>query len=254
MTPSSRQSTSDIPSSSKRRSATRCAFFFVLLAAAVPALSGSFQISPVRATLSAGHPVHALTVRNEGPEPAVIQLELVAWTQENGKDVYVASKEVIATPPIFTVAPGGKQIVRVGLRRAPDPGMERAYRVYFQEVPPPPPPGFQGLQVALRLGVPVFVNPASPVAPSLKWSARRVSGEEMSLGAANTGNAHVQVTGLALGMRGEVIAAPKTVAYVLPGQGREWLVKVSPMPPSGATLQIVAQTDAGEMKMDLTLE
>lgn len=254
MTPSSRRSTSDLPFSPKRRSLTGCAFFFALIAAAVPAWSGSFQVSPVRATLSASRPIQALTVRNEGAEPAVIHVELVAWTQENGKDVYVASKEIIATPPIFTVAPGGKQIVRVGLRRAPDPGVERAYRIYLQEVPPPPAAGFQGLQVALRLGVPVFVNPAKPVATSLTWSARRVSAGEMSLGLANTGNAHVQLTGLALAMRGGVIADPKIVAYVLPGQGREWLVKASPMPAPGATLQLVAQTDAGEIKAELALE
>ena len=32
----------------------------------------------------------------------------------------------------------GEQIVRVGLRRGPDPQRELAYRLYLQEVPPPP--------------------------------------------------------------------------------------------------------------------
>ena len=233
---------------------SRCAFLLALFLACLPAWGGTFQVSPVRATLSASRSIAALTVKNEGSEPAVIQVELVAWSQRDGKDVYVASKEIIATPPIFTVPPGGTQIVRVGLRRPPDPRVELAYRIYLQEVPARPAAGFQGLQVALRLGVPVFVNPASAVAPALKWSARRVGGE-MKLGVANTGNAHVQVTGLALSAaRGPALAAPKTVAYVLPGQSREWLFKVAPMPPSGATLQLVAQTDAGEMTADVALE
>jgi fimbrial chaperone protein len=194
-------------------------------------VAGSFQVSPVRATLSAAHSIQALTVRNDGTEPAVIQVELMAWSQQEGKDVYVPSKDIIATPPIFTVPRGRTQIVRVGLRRAPDPRAELAYRIYLQEVPPAPAPGFQGLQVALRLGVPVFVNPASPVAPIVKWRARRGAGGELTVGLANSGNAHVQVTDLALaGARGDALVSRKAVAYVLAGQSREWSVKASPMP------------------------
>ena len=223
--------------------------------AAAPTWSGSFQVSPVRATLSAGQSIMALTVRNEGSEPAVIQLEPMAWSQRDGKDVYAATREIIATPPIFTVPPGGRQIVRIGLRRAPDARLELAYRLYLQEVPPPPPPGFQGLQVALRLGVPVFVNPPVALAPALKWSARRMPGGELKVGLANNGNAHVQVMGFALGAAGgATLASSKAVAYVLPGQAREWLLKASPPPPSGTALQLVAVTDGGEIRTDLALE
>jgi fimbrial chaperone protein len=109
--------------------------------------------------------------------------------------------------------------------------------------------------MALRLGVPVFVNPPAAVAPALKWSLRRGAGGEFTLGLDNTGNAHVQIIDFKLAAAiGEPIAAQRAVAYVLPGQRREWLVKPSRIPPAGATLRLVAQTDAGEMKADLVLE
>ena len=48
-----------------------------------------------------------MTVRNTGSEPAVIQMEVMSWSQAQGKDVYTLSKEILATPPIFTVPAGG---------------------------------------------------------------------------------------------------------------------------------------------------
>src|SRR4051812_46070459 len=107
-----------------------------LLGAVGVANAGSFAVNPVRATLSAKQTVSSLVVRNSGSESTVIQLEVVNWAQEDGKDVYTPTKELLATPPIFTVPPGGSQVVRVGLRRATDSQRELAYRLFLQEVPP----------------------------------------------------------------------------------------------------------------------
>lgn len=91
-----------------RRALSRaaCALAF-LLAGTGAACAGSFQVNPVRATLTASLPVGSLTVRNTGSEPAVVQLEVVSWSQQAGNDVYTPTKEILATPPIFTVPAGG---------------------------------------------------------------------------------------------------------------------------------------------------
>lgn len=209
----------------------------------------------MRASLSAGRAVEALTVRNDGAEPAVIQLEAVSWSQKDGKDIYVPTREIIASPPIFTVPPGGAQVVRVGLRRAPDAQRELAYRLYLQEVPQPPKPGFQGLQVALRVGVPVFVNSIAGSAPKLRWKIRRTPDGKLVLQASNEGTAHIQVANFTLApARGEPFPTQHSAAYVLPGQSREWPLKLPAMPAAGASLTLVAQTDAGEAKADLLVE
>jgi CBS domain containing-hemolysin-like protein len=41
----------------------------------------------------------------------------------------------------------------------PDPVNEIAYRLVLDEIPPPPEPGFKGLQVALKINFPIFVQP-----------------------------------------------------------------------------------------------
>ncbi len=51
------------------------------------------------------------------------------------KDVQVVSSDLLATPPIFTLQPGGSQIVRVGLRGARNVPGEVTYRLSLREVP-----------------------------------------------------------------------------------------------------------------------
>src|SRR5690349_2986499 len=94
-----------------------------------PAAAGSIAVNPVRVSLTASNVSGALVVRNSGADASVVQLQVLSWSQQDGQDVYVPTKELLATPPIFTVPAGGSQTVRVGLRQRPDARNEAAYRV-----------------------------------------------------------------------------------------------------------------------------
>lgn len=231
------------------------AFLFLCLLACTSAQAGTFVVSPVRATLTVSQQVGALTVRNDSAEPTVVQLEVLSWSQQDAKDIYEPTREILATPPIFTVPPGGSQIVRVGLRRAPDPERELSYRLYLQEVPPPPKPDFQGLQVALRIGIPVFVLPSAPAKPVLRWQLSRTPQGQLRVSLSNDGNAHIQVANFRLVPAGrEPLPTQQVAAYVLPGQSRDWLMDVAPTPPPGSALRLFAQTDAGDIQAELVVE
>jgi len=225
--------------------------------------AASLALVPVRLALTAKQPIGALTVRNDGDEATVVQLEVSGWSQADGKDVYTATSEILATPPIFTVAPGGSQLVRVGMRRPADADHELTYRLFLQEVPPPPKPDFKGLQVALRFGVPVFVGavtaPAkgtvAPVA-TLRWRARAAAGSnKVTLTATNAGTVHVQVTHFTLAPKDQ--AAPpqhSSPEYVLVGQYHDWQVELKPAPAIGASLHVSAASDAGPVEADVVVE
>jgi fimbrial chaperone protein len=218
-----------------------------------PALAGSFMVTPVRATLSAKQPVAALTVRNESQEATVVQVEVMTWTQRDGNDVYAATREILATPPIFTVGPGASQLVRIGLRRDADPGRELAYRVFLQEVPPPAKAEFRGLRVALRMGIPVFVLPPTSVAPLLQWRAAAAQGAGLSLSLRNDGNAHIQLTDIRLALPpGRELAREQMSTYVLPGQSKGW--RFNAAAPPGTSLRLSARTDGGDVETDLKVE
>src|ERR1700692_3246012 len=102
----------------------------VLSLFAAEVLAGSFQVNPIRVEMTKGATTADITVRNDGEEAIVVQSSVVAWTQDNGQEVYTPTTEALVTPPIMTVPPGGEQIVRVGLRRPPDPQRELTYRLY----------------------------------------------------------------------------------------------------------------------------
>ena len=226
-----------------------------LIGAVANAPAGVFAVSPVRATLTASQPVSALVVRNSGVEPTVVQLEVVSWAQEAGKDVYAPTRDILATPPIFTIPPGGSQVVRVGLRRTADPQRELTYRLFLQEVPPDK-TTFQGLRVVLRMGIPIFVLPPVKAAPALRWHATRTSEGLLKLTLANHGNAHIQVAKSKLMLPGseQVLASQDIAAYVLSGQSRDWVIKPTSIPQSGVALRLSVQTDAGDLNEQVIVE
>jgi fimbrial chaperone protein len=227
-----------------------------LAAAAGAAHAGSFQVNPIRVDMAKGATSAAITLHNDGDEPIVVQSSIVGWSQDTGQDAYAPTNEALVTPPIMTVPPGGDQIVRVGLRRAPDAQRELTYRLYLQEVPPPPKAGFTGLQVALRVGLPVFVTPVAATIRRLEWSAQ-IRPEGIVLTAQNTGNAHVQVSDFDLRLPGadEPVAHQSSLAYVLAGQRRTWTLSVpADRVKAARELRLKAFTDAGEIDTAVNVE
>jgi len=217
------------------------------------ALAGAFSVSPVRVTLTAAEPIAALTVHNSGDKPAVVQLQATSWTQQDGTDRYEPTRELIATPPIFTVPPHGSQVVRVGLRRAPDPRRELTYRLYLQEVPSPPPPDFVGTRVALRLGVPVFVTTVVPSTQVLSWLIQRTADGGLAIVCTNLGSFHARIATFSLSPRGgaATLVTQQVAADVLSGQRREWLLRGGAIPLAGTALRLFAMTERGQVHADL---
>ena len=216
---------------------------------------GSFQVNPIRVDLSARAQTSALTVRNTGDEPVVVQVSVEAWSQDESKDVYAPTRELLATPPVMTIPPNEERIVRVGMRRSPDRSRELSYRLFLQEVPPPPKPGFQGLVVALRVGLPVFIAPAQgTAAPRITWKATRSPENKLEVAAVNDGTAHLQVADISVlaADTGNTVATYSGLTYVLPDQRRQWSLPLS-APLGASRIRLKAVTDAGNLDADIDL-
>ncbi|MBN3781029.1 molecular chaperone [Burkholderia sp. Ac-20345] len=219
------------------------------------ARAAGFQVSPVRVDLSPEQSSSALTVRNDGDEPVIVQAQTMRWSQVGGRDHYETTTDILATPPIFTIKPGSTQILRVGVLRPPNSETELSYRLYLQEVPARPRPGFQGLQVALRLGIPVFARNRTRSSPDLSWKIEQLDGERVRVQLTNEGVAHVQVTDFSLVLpdgKGPV-AAQQVSAYVLPMQQREWVLATT-QAINTARIRIRAYTDVGKIDADVNVE
>lgn len=228
-----------------------CAALFGLWTAGA-AFAGSFQVSPVRVELSPTVQTASINVRNESPtDSVVVQLRAVSWKQEAGADVYTPTTELIATPPIFTLKPGAAQTVRVGLRRAEARDLQQTYRLFITEVPGPPKPGFQGLEVALNIGIPVFIAPKVKETLPLAWRATATK-EGLALMATNPGNSHIQVLEASVLDGGEKIAGVQQPRYLLARQAATWQLPAT-RPPKGK-LRVMARTDAGDVEAEVSLE
>ncbi|MFD2428818.1 molecular chaperone [Sphingobium scionense] len=100
----------------------RCAAAALL--ALTPPASGwaaTLKIYPVLVALDDKTPVETMTIENSGDAPARMQVRVVAWRQDNGQDLFEETRDILANPPLFEIAPGGQQIARFGLRTAPAP-------------------------------------------------------------------------------------------------------------------------------------
>ena len=242
-----------------KREMMQAAYGLLLLVAGVSVVSAAaIGVSPVRATLSADQRVGALTVRNTGTEPMSVQLEVMNWSQQEGKDVFTATRELLTNPPIFTVPAGGSQLIRAGLRRAPDARSELTYRIFMQELPPPPSPDFQGAKMLMRISVPLFVLPKAAAQPALRWQAVRTSDGALKISLTNTGNVHIQIANFSLSLPGSAQpwVTQKASVYVLHGQSRDWILPVNaenPAPPPGTIIHLFAQTDAGDMEAEVLI-
>ena len=222
----------------------------------MPAHAGSFSISPVRLDLSSTARSAALTVRNEERE-ALVQAQVMLWEQIDGEEKLTPTRDLLVSPAVFTLAQEGSQLVRVALRSAPgNIEREQSYRLILQEVPQPANPSFTGLQIALRLSIPVFVAKAGATGPALEWSAAS-SDNGLVITAQNSGDEHARIRGFSVGPA--VGADPPLVqpvaSYILPGQARSWNLGEKQGDTTSAAawgrLRLKVTTDDGESETEL---
>lgn len=231
------------------------AFLFFLVPAFACA-GASLSVSPVRVELSKARGTAVLTIRNDGDSASVVQAQVKEWSQRDGTEQYAETGDILVSPPLFNVAAGATQIVRLGLRRMPDPTQELAYRLFLQEVPSAAPAAQQTVHVALRISLPVFVEAIDPKPPRLAWRAYREPGGALRVSVENSGPKHVLLFDLRVGAPGaeSVPTATQGPQYVLAGQQRSWLIQ----PASGAAqdaerVRIRAQSDAGDVDTEIAI-
>lgn len=227
----------------------------ISLAAALPAAAGSFSVAPTRIEFPAGKRTTSVVLRNTDSKPLTLQVSLVQWTQSVEQDAYEPTRDLLITPPLFTIAPHSEQVVRIGLRRAPEESRELPYRIFFEEVPTPGAPySANTLSVNLRVGVPVFVHAAKQdEGMYLDWQAQPAGNGEVIVSAENRGGTHVQVTGFKLLSDAGVIGTMDSgMRYVLPGNRVSWKVRLADGARIGS-LRVDGVSDMGEFASDVSL-
>lgn len=211
------------------------------------AVAATLQVSPVRITISADGTAGVVRLHNQSDVPTLVQVEALAWNEAADLSEIARTSEILAVPPVFEIAAGAEQLIRLALRRPLTSGTEQAYRLLITEVPRAVGGGLQGVSFALRLNLPVFVTPEGAL-PQPTWSLRRDGGAaKLTLG--NQGNAHVRVRSIALFEDGgaQPVFVSDEGGYVLAGRERSWQLDLARLK-AGASLTVKAETNLGELE------
>lgn len=186
---------------------------WLLLLCGAAAQAGGFSVLPTRVQLSGERGVQSILLTNTSSQTMTVETEVQVWPEDaSGQQ----GSDVVVTPAVLTLPPGQRMRVRIGLLRAGDGKAERAYRLYFTELPAPAPLQAAGIGVRLRIGVPVFVAPRQPQPLPLQWQLHAGS-EGLEIEAHNPGNVHARIAEPTLVAGAQT--APLAVArpYVLAG-------------------------------------
>jgi fimbrial chaperone protein len=163
----------------------------MIAVAGLDAAAAGFGLAPTGLTIAPNAVSGSVVVTNTGSDELVIQARPYAWSQ-NGNDVREETRDVVINPPIFKLAAGEQQLVRVAPRGAPLPNLERAYRLIFSEVPrgqaAASAPGFR---ITIAMDIPLFIEPLVRGTPQVTWRLEQV-GDRSRLVAENSGGRHLR--------------------------------------------------------------
>jgi fimbrial chaperone protein len=202
-------------------------------------------VLPVNIEMPAGQMTTTMTVINNGTTETSVQIRALAWTQSDGNEQLTASDEVMASPPIATIAPGATQVVRLVLSKAPT-GKEATYRLLLDQIPPVAAPGT--VRLALRLSIPIFAQPETRALPHVVYHIES-GGGTTTLVAVNDGARHDTVRDVKLvSPGGGTNTAAAGSPYVLSGSTRRWVIATSGRAPAlGDSVQLTGLTDTGPL-------
>lgn len=198
---------------------------FIVTLALTPANAATFSVSPIKIDMSAEASIASIKIKNPNDHDVSIHAEIYEWTQESSQPKLEPTKNLLITPPIFTIPAESLQIMRVGLRSTPDRHKEVSYRLHLTEIPSPNTEHTHDLSVATRLSLPVFVAPIVPeVNFDLKWKLDVGPDKNAILSVHNQGNGHAKISELKLNKIGGNAVSNSVVAYILPTSKQEWFI------------------------------
>lgn len=210
------------------------------LALAAPLHAAALNISPVELQLDGDAPVATLTVSNSASDVVAMEAHVFEWLPDGAGERRVPTKGVIVSPPIFRIGPSGQQILRIAERDRRPASIERAYRVVLTQIPDPE---VEGVQIALRFDLPMYVAPQRGEG-RLEWRLA-IGGGGTELIVANRGAAHVRLMSVrrAEPDKSAIETGPRVI---LAGGERRWQLDEA-LPAGG--LKIVVRTNQGEEQL-----
>ncbi len=188
-----------------------------------------FRIAPIKVVFGGGVRSAIVTIINDDKKRFKFEAKLVEWKQdEEGKDIYTPSKDIIYYPRVITIEPGKRRAIRLGIKM-PSAGAEKTYRIFIQGIPEDIKKKATAVHIALRFGVPVFVKPIrEKIAGDIE--KMEVKEGDLLITIKNKGNVHFRINTIGvtgLDEKGEKVFEQNIAGwYLLHGVKRVYEVKL----------------------------
>jgi fimbrial chaperone protein len=211
---------------------------------------GNLQVRPTLIELPPKKAAGRIVLANTGDEPMLAQVRVYAWTQQEGEDRLAASDQIVLSPPLVKIAPGGEQVVRFVRQGTAVVGQDQSYRLIVEELPNAKTSQDTTVSIRLRYVMPLFVRAAgaSPVALTCRLLAA-------SLSCTNTGGQAAQLGRTQLvdhqGRTRELSAG--LFGYVLPGSLKQWPLDPAHVSSLGADLRLETQLNGKPFSVPVVL-
>jgi fimbrial chaperone protein len=160
---------------------------------AIGAIAQGVTVAPTTIVLSRSHTTEMLRFRNQNDVENRFQTSVYSWEQTgDGQEVLHPTEDLIVFPTLFTVKPGDQQIIRVG-SATPFDIKEKSYRLFIEQLPSletPTSAPATAVKLRMRMGLPVFLQPAN-IVDGAAIGAAEIKGGELRFTLQNTGNVHL---------------------------------------------------------------
>lgn len=215
-----------------RKATLSSLFLLCLVGLAGSADASSFTVNPIKVSLSGKSQSALLTLQSQTNEEIRFKILVQEWKQSpQGEMQLKDTKDIVVYPGLLTLAPNEERKLRIG-STVPAGAVERNYRVFVEELPPlraPQTSGKSEVKVLTKMGVPIFVSPAKPVAAGAVEGMTLAKGK-LSFTVKNTGNVYFLVQSVrvkALNTAGASTFEKNLEGwYVLAGGTRVWEVEM----------------------------
>lgn len=230
----------------------------LIVAASDSFAAASWRVSPIRLDFDQKTRSGVVTITNDGDASVSLQIKAFLWTQdEQGKDRYEESNDLVFFPRIMTLRAGDSRVLRAGIQ-VPATSQEKSYRLFVEEIPEPRSDSGAVVAIAIRFGIPVFVTPIK-VQVVNEFSQIGYRGGELHFALKNAGNVHYRIQGIKVtgadAQGAELWNASSEGWYLLAGNQRSHAVKVAVEDCSrSAAMTLFIHTDKGDFSEQIKID
>ena len=235
-----------------------CCLSFIL---AVNFNANASSITPIAIEINDTVKVNSITYTNDSKFEVLVQANQKLWTQENGKDKYTETSDLLIVPSFVKIPAGQKQVFRV-TKRDKNESQFKAYRLALEDVSEEVGDALTENQVAnMRFrfdhNLPVYFYPTSAKKSSYKIPTMSLCDEKVGterqacLRIQNEEPMHVKVEDILIKVQNQRTTIVPTFLTVLPKSYKDINISI---PRVAQPVTIEAKTSFGPASITLPVQ